>query len=316
MDPISHGLIGAGVAALSGQPFAWDNPVYLGSILGSMAPDLDIVMQTRGHIAYLKHHRGISHSIPGLLGFASLITLGLWLLFPGTQFWPLFAWTFAGALSHSVFDLLNSYGARLLWPFVKRRLSINFIMLTDPVILISFFLAFMHNNDHYNMYPLVFALSGLYLLLRWKSKRHVVSLLSEEFNPDCSRILVFPAMYRPFSWNFVVERQDSIITGTVPFYKYSLIIKDVLSKPVHPSIDTAEESPLGEIFRDFTPYYHVSHQWNEDVQVVTFSDLRYPYKGGFMYTGTAVLDQEGEILEAAFKPYTARKEIAVALGAK
>ncbi len=311
MDPISHGLIGAGVAALSGQPFALDNPVYLGSILGSMAPDLDIVMQARGHVAYLKHHRGVSHSIPGLLGFSALISLGIMLILPGVNFWQLFAWTFAGALSHSIFDLLNSYGARLLWPFIKRRLTINFIMLTDPVILGSFLLAFIFRNHPY-MAPLAFAVSGLYLLMRWKSKQLVFALVKQQIGAKYERILILPALYRPFSWSFVVEREDDFVTGTVPFGRSELVVREILSKREHPSIDTVEDGPLGEVFREFSPCYHVTHHWGEECQVVSFSDLRYYAKRGYMYTGTAILDKEGELLQAVFKPYASKKGVKVA----
>ncbi len=312
MDPVSHGFIGAGVAALSNQPLAWDNPVYWAAVAGAMAPDLDIVMQARGHIAYLQHHRGISHSIPGLLGFSFLISLGLTAAFPGTPFWSLFIWSFAGALSHGLFDLLNSYGARLLWPFVKRRLTIDSIVLTDPVILGMFFLALLHNRQHTQMAYLAFALSGLYLLLRWLSKLHVIEMVRRELGDEKGQVLVYPAMYRPFSWKFVVDRQDEFVMGSVPFSKDELLVEDVFSKLEHPCIEKAEDSPLGEIFREFTPCYHVACERLEDTQIVTFSDLRYRSSKGFLYTGTAVLDLEGELQEAVFEPYNARRRIKVA----
>lgn len=312
MDPISHGLIGAGVAALSGQPLAWDNPVYLGTILGSMAPDLDIVMQVGGHVNYLKHHRGVSHSLPGLVCFSLIISLGLYAVFPHTQFWTLLAWTFAGSLSHSLFDLLNSYGAKIFWPFIKRRISINSIIVSDPIILAAFMLTFLHNINRENFAPLAFAVSLLYIIIRWRSKCDVVKLVKRDFGEECCAIMVFPALYKPFSWNFAVDMEDRVITGSVPFGQAKLVVKNVLSKSDHPSIETVEDSPLGEIFRDFTPYYHVSHIWQDGCQVVQFSDLRYQAKKGFLHTGTAILDKDGEVMEEVFEPYNARKRIRIA----
>ncbi|HWJ03820.1 MAG TPA: metal-dependent hydrolase [Verrucomicrobiae bacterium] len=311
MDPISHGLIGAGVAALSGQPFAWDNPIFLGSILGSMAPDLDIVMQARGKLAYLKHHRGISHSVPGLLGFSAAISLGLALFFPGYSFWQIFLWTFAGTLSHSIFDLLNSYGARLLWPFVKRRLTINFIMLTDPVILGSFFLAFLFREYRF-LTPLAFIISGLYLLGRWKSKQTAFRIVQGKFDIESDKVLILPDMYRPFNWNFVVENETEFVTGRVLLGKSGILIREVLDKHDHPSIEAAEDSPLGEMFREFTPFYHITHKPGPDCHEVCYSDLRYPSKKGYIYTGTAKVDEDGELLEAVFKPYNSKKGVKVA----
>jgi inner membrane protein len=311
MDPISHGLIGAGVAALSGQPFAWDNPIYLGSILGAMAPDLDIVMQARGHVAYLKHHRGISHSIPGLLGFSALVSLGLLAIFPTTPFWNLFFWTFMGTLSHGVFDLLNSYGAKLLWPFVKKRITVNFVMVTDPLILSAFMIAFLFRQQQYVEFA-AFFISAIYLCWRWSAKQKVAKLLKQDLGKDAEQILVLPAMYKPFSWDFVIETKDRFVTGTAPFGKNTLVVREILTKEVHPCIDVAEESALGDVFREFTPCYHVTRTWQENQQVIEFADLRYYVKDSFMHTGTAVVDQEGELLEAIFQPYSKKKVIKIA----
>ncbi|MDA8443334.1 MAG: metal-dependent hydrolase [Peptococcaceae bacterium] len=312
MDPISHALIGAGVAALSGQPFAWDNPIYIGSILGSMAPDLDIIMQTKGHLTYLKHHRGISHSLPVLTGIALVISGVLYFAFPGVHFWSLFGWTLAGTLSHGIFDLLNSYGARLLWPFVKRRLTINSIIVSDPIILGSFIFTFWHNIYNQNFSGWAFAVSAVYVFLRWRGKCDVLNMVQQQLGGERNEIMVFPAMYRLFSWNFVLERENDVVIGSVPFGKPTIVVKEILDKRQHPAIDTAEDSELGEVFRDFTPHYHVSHQWLNDCQIVQFKDLRYHAKRGFMHTGTAILDQEGVLLEQTFEPYNAKKSIKIA----
>ncbi len=311
MDPISHGLIGAGVAALSGQPFAWDNPTYLGAIIGAMAPDLDIVMQARGHIAYLKHHRGISHSIPGLLGFSALVSLSLLAIFPSTPFWNLLFWTFLGTMSHGVFDLLNSYGAKLLWPVVKKRLTVNFVMVTDPLILSAFLVAFLFRDQRFVELG-AFIVSGLYLCWRWRAKNKVAKLLKQSLGKEAEQVLVLPAMYRPFSWDFVIESKQRFITGTAPFGKDELVIREILPKEEDPCIDAVEDSPLGQVFREFTPCYHVTRTWQGNKQVVEFADLRYYVKDGFMHTGTAVIDQEGEIVHAVFQPYSKKRVIEIA----
>ena len=60
MDPISHGMVGLAIATISGEPIV--GAVSIGTTLGAMAPDLDILAQFKGHLSYLKNHRGMSHS--------------------------------------------------------------------------------------------------------------------------------------------------------------------------------------------------------------------------------------------------------------
>ena len=89
MDPVTHGLVGAAVAVLSGAEVSFTNPFLIATTLGAVSPDLDIVYQSRGHYTYLKNHRGLSHSIPGLAFFASLIGITLSFVFPQAKLWGL-----------------------------------------------------------------------------------------------------------------------------------------------------------------------------------------------------------------------------------
>ncbi|HHY93206.1 MAG TPA: metal-dependent hydrolase, partial [Firmicutes bacterium] len=54
MDPVTHALTALAVAGFSGAPFSLLHPAHLSSLLGSLAPDLDIVLQAKGHLAYLR----------------------------------------------------------------------------------------------------------------------------------------------------------------------------------------------------------------------------------------------------------------------
>lgn len=113
MDPITHAVVGLGTASLSGQDFTLTNPVYLASITGALAPDLDILLRLGGEITYLKHHRGITHSLPGILILSAITTLGICLVLPSQKILQVFLWAFIGGLSHSLLDIFNSYGVKL-----------------------------------------------------------------------------------------------------------------------------------------------------------------------------------------------------------
>jgi len=93
MDPVTHALIGIAVANLQDSAPSLTNPVYLGTVIGAVAPDLDFIMQTRGSLAYLKHHRGISHSLPGICTISAGLAGILHWVFPQVAFLQIFVWT-------------------------------------------------------------------------------------------------------------------------------------------------------------------------------------------------------------------------------
>jgi len=48
--------------------------VMAGTIIGSQAPDVDTVLKLRNNAIYIRHHRGITHSLPAVAIWPILIT--------------------------------------------------------------------------------------------------------------------------------------------------------------------------------------------------------------------------------------------------
>ena len=48
--------------------------VIAGTIIGSQAPDIDTVLKLRNNAVYIRHHRGITHSIPAVILWPILIS--------------------------------------------------------------------------------------------------------------------------------------------------------------------------------------------------------------------------------------------------
>ena len=49
--------------------------VFTGVIVGSLIPDIDTVLKLRNNAVYIRHHRGITHSIPAVLFGHLFITI-------------------------------------------------------------------------------------------------------------------------------------------------------------------------------------------------------------------------------------------------
>ena len=83
MDTATHFVIGISIAglahinpSLSTEP-TLSHVILIGTIVGSQAPDFDGVTRFfGGSSSYIKNHRGITHSLPAIFIWPSIISIG------------------------------------------------------------------------------------------------------------------------------------------------------------------------------------------------------------------------------------------------
>ncbi len=315
MDPITHGLIGIALSSLSGHTMQMNDPVFLGCTLGAMLPDLDIVTHVKGRLNYLLKHRGASHSLIALSVSALGLSTVLYSIFPTTSWSTVFFWTLIGTMSHGIIDLLNSYGAELLWPFSRKKITVDMIMLTDPVVLGSLFVSLIISliNPELAKYASVSALlfSGLYLGYRQLERIQTRDRLMSTYDlKETDQVKVIPAMYHPFTWNFILFQEEFVRFGIIRNKIPSICRVLPKFKGDNASVANALGGNLAEIFTQFTPYYHViTHYSDTEECIVQFLDLRYWAKGDFVYTGNVYLNLDGEISQEVFHPLPNQKGV-------
>jgi inner membrane protein len=141
MENVCHSLFGA-VLAKAGldrlSPLA--TPA---SIVAANFPDVDVVTLFGSDIWYLEHHRGITHSVAGILLQAPLVA-GLFLLFDRlvrrrrdpsadpVRFGGLCLVALVGLISHLLLDWTNSYGVRPWLPFDDGWHYGDIVFVVDP----------------------------------------------------------------------------------------------------------------------------------------------------------------------------------------
>lgn len=293
------------MAFLSGHAPNLNDPIFLASTLGAMLPDLDIVTHVKGRLNYLLKHRGASHSLLALGGMALGLGTVVYSFFPETPWNTIIFWALAGTLSHGIVDILNSFGAELLWPFYKKKLTVEMIILTDPVIFSLFLLSLLvsfFRPEATQVAGIAFLGSGLYLIYRHIGRLKIREALMKRYHlTDVKQVKILPAMYRPFSWNFLLFEDDFVCFGTIRDTQTK--IERVLPRwdETNPYVSTAMEGAVAEIFDQFTPYYHIVTAEDENAEYwVEFMDLRYWTRENFLYTGKVVMNSEGEIAEERF----------------
>ena len=178
------------------------------------------------------------------------------------------------------------------------------IMLADPAILLLFLsgitVGIMKPDLAFPSTLAALCLSILYVSLKEWSRRQTKRLIARVYKVNRHDIRVIPAMYKPFSWNFlilhphhvrfgVVRNQQPVVKKTLPMWSHS-----------DPRVALAMEGTVADIFRKFTPYYHVIPHYGRYGATIRFVDLRYWVKDDFLYQGQVFLDRNGKIAREVF----------------
>jgi inner membrane protein len=143
MDNLTHSLVGL-TAAKAGLEKLSPGATAL-CLLAANAPDADIVVLAFGdRWSFLQHHRGITHSIAGVITLAFVLPVTfyvvdlLWSRFrnrqPAMRFKGLLLASFIVSATHPLLDWTNNYGIRFLLPWNERWFYGDLVFIVDPLL--------------------------------------------------------------------------------------------------------------------------------------------------------------------------------------
>jgi inner membrane protein len=132
MDPVTHVAAGLLLSqVLPGPSRAWSALAGLGFAL---LPDIDYFLVYSDRLAFIRHHRGFTHSLVALALFV-LLGAGLGRALGGPRwFRPIFFLGLAILASHLLLDLATSYGTQILSPFSRRKFALDWVFIIDPYV--------------------------------------------------------------------------------------------------------------------------------------------------------------------------------------
>ena len=301
VDPITHGVIGAAVAKLAGNDISIHDAATVSIVIGSIFPDIDIVFQKWGDYTYLKNHRGLTHSILGLIVSSGLLSILLKFIYTGMSISELFLWSLLGGLAHSGFDLLNSYGAKLLWPFCNKKFSLGILNSFDPLFVLSL-LAYLISPQWFGNISLILFVSyiGLRVLMKWIALKDIY----KNFSDKCESLKLLPSMTGLFRWHFILEQPGRNVVGEKNVLKRNIRIFKVFDKIEEEVLKKVSFSYVGKFFAEFTPVSHVLCENIGNVTRYIFIDLRYYIRGDFLHHAVLEMDKDDNIINASFSPYS------------
>lgn len=161
MEPVTHVLTGACLARAGlNRRAAY---ATLAMAIAAELPDLDVLWSIRGPVAAFQHHRGITHTLPGVPFQAAVVLafiygLHRWrtarasrsqrqtaqsaaatprrersLTAAPVRWGVLYGCTLLALLSHLLLDYTNSYGLRPFFPFNPHWYAASIISIFDPL---------------------------------------------------------------------------------------------------------------------------------------------------------------------------------------
>ncbi len=140
MDNLTHTLVGLASAKAGLERTSPYTTVVC--LIAANLPDADIVTLGWGSLAYLKHHRGITHSIVGTLALAVAFPLIFYAAErlisrlrgrePRARLKGLLVASLLMTASHPLLDWTNSYGLRPLLPWSGEWFYGDIVFVVDP----------------------------------------------------------------------------------------------------------------------------------------------------------------------------------------
>jgi inner membrane protein len=167
MDPVTHVAAGALIAqVLPGPSRAWTTLAAVGFAL---LPDIDYFLIFTDRLAFIREHRGFTHSLAAL-PLLALLGAGLGRALGGPRwFRPLLLLGLAVLASHLLLDLFTSYGTQILLPFSRKRFALDWLFIIDPyltaLLLAGFAAALCSAAWGCRVGGLSLAVAGVYILI-------------------------------------------------------------------------------------------------------------------------------------------------------
>jgi membrane-bound metal-dependent hydrolase YbcI (DUF457 family) len=142
VDNVTHAFVGAAMAecALPTDALSRTRAVFMCvGVVAANAPDLDLFYSgiIEEPLGYLLHHRGHSHTLPGLAALGILIWSGLriapqlWRAVRGAESRAMLLIA-AALIGHLLMDTANGYGTHLFYPLSSRWVYGDAVFVLEP----------------------------------------------------------------------------------------------------------------------------------------------------------------------------------------
>jgi inner membrane protein len=306
VDTGTHIVMGIALGGLATlDPVIANDPitaqsVLIGTIIGSQIPDIDTVLKLKNNAVYIRHHRGVTHSIPAVIIWPLVIMVGLIIFFPEANMFHLWIWTFLAVFLHVFVDIFNAYGTQALRPFSSKWVALGWINTFDPFIFTAFvggLIIWGIGGDPGWTFLSIFLLIVGYYGIRYFYQRMLRHIIQQQI-PDAKQIIIIPTMHF-FQWRIAVMTPSKFFVGRA--HKRSVTILDEFRRKAVPDsavMEAAKKDKNISAFLSFSPMHRWEVKETDDYVEVRFIDLRYRSNGHYPFVAIVHLDDNLEIIRS------------------
>jgi len=297
------GIALGGIA--TADPVIQSNPIFFtavmaGTIIGSHAPDFDTILKLKNNAVYLRHHRGITHSIPLMIFWGILISGLIYFLVPGLPFFNIWVWTALAVFLHVVVDIFNAYGTQAFRPFSKKWIGLGFINTFDPVIFSAHLIGialWILGADPVKTFLTIYFLIFLYYLKRFWQKKVLERKIRLSFY-NVEGIFTSPTISQKI-WRLAITTEDKFYVARANDGNIQIV--DQFNRtpvPDNELIRTAKSDPNVDAFLSFSKVYRWEQTDYDDYTEVRFIDLRYRSKDRYPFVAVVNITKDFKILKS------------------
>ncbi len=319
MDPVTH--IASGV--LAGQavkdrfpPGRW---LVWFTVAAAWAPDLDNMATWLGPEAYMRYHRGITHSLVGG-AVVALVLAFIWTRFKrDVSFAKLTLLGYACVLMHSFLDVITSYGTQILQPFSDARISFPVVYIIDPFftgLLVLLALATLFAAKRRKKLALI----GLALILAYPAanlgaREYVAASFAKGLAAAGERydsLEIIPAAFAPLAWKAVVEDGETYRLAGLDVLRPEAGPRSPVMRRADPGLlrRLGEQASIFATYAWFADYPVIEERMLGNGRELIFSDARFMMYSPFLsdswregyppFTIMADLDARGRLASWRF----------------
>ena len=275
--------------------------VMAGTLLGSQAPDADTILKLRNNAVYIRHHRGITHSIPATLIWPLAITALFAFIFHEANLLHLWLWTQLAVFLHVFVDIFNAYGTQAFRPFSNKWVALGFINTFDPFIFTAHCVAIIiwaFGGSAVPIFITLYILMVIYYIIRFLMQRAIKKAVHNTIQ-DEDFVIVAPTI-KFFHWRVAAASKTHYYVGRA--YRRSITIYDkfeIHPLPRTPLVDKAMTDPNFRSFINFSPLYRWEiAELENGLTELRLIDLRYRSNNRYPFVAVAHLDDDLNIVNS------------------
>lgn len=299
MDTLTHTLMGGTIVGLAAMDPAID-PVSVGFITtvvgASLVPDVDTAMKMKNNAVYIKHHRGITHSLPfTFFIWPVLLTLLSVMLFelPALH---MYLWIQFAVFLHVFVDIFNSYGTQALRPINNTWIQLGVINTVDiPIIImhVLYFILWFLGMSPVVLFFILYGAMFVYYLARAGMQQFINKKVERQLPAEyITRVFCMPTIHF-FEWRLVVVTQGAYYVGRS--FRGNIIFYDRFNKSARINEEVFESVKKDINFKAFTffssIYRYEVKELSEELAEIRYIDLRYLKDGHYPFVCIMQVDK-------------------------